>query len=306
MNRRIHTYSIVARDPKTGEMGVAVQSHWFSVGPLVPWAEAGVGAIATQSFVDPAYGLRGLELMRSGMSAPDTLKSLLLTDKGDGVRQVAMIDVKGRVGAHTGGKCIEWAGHQTGKNYSVQANMMLNSKVVPSMAKAFEGRKGSLPDRLLGALVAAQEAGGDIRGRQSAALLVVKGKSTGKPWSDRVVELRVEDHETPLKELKRLITIHRAYQHMNAGDTAIENAEMKEALKQYATAQTLVPDNLEIVYWNAVTLATNKHVKEAVPLFKKVFAKDKNWIELTRRLSKPGIMNPDLVTEVLSRAGAQK
>jgi uncharacterized Ntn-hydrolase superfamily protein len=290
--RPVHTYSIVARDPASGEMGVAVQSHWFSVGSIVPWAEAGVGAVATQSFVDPAYGPRGLDLMRSGMAAPDALKALLTADPGEAVRQVAFVDVKGRIAVHTGSKCIERAGHAAGEQFSCQANMMLNDRVVPAMSKAYESTRGDLAERLMAALEAAQAAGGDIRGKQSAALLVVKAAGTGRPWADRVVELRVEDHAEPIRELRRLLTVHRAYDHMNRGDVAVEHGDMKGALEHYAAASALVPDSVEMVYWHAVTLATSGRVEEALPLFRKVFAKDPNWIELTRRLTKPGII-PD-------------
>jgi len=171
IERPVHTYSIVARDAASGQMGVAVQSHWFSVGSIVTWAEAGVGAIATQSFVDPAYGPRGLELMKSGLSAEQALEALLLVDDGRNVRQVAFVDTSGTVAAHTGAKCIESADHHVGEGYSVQANMMLNDKVVPAMAKAYESAEGDLAERLMAALEAAQAAGGDIRGKQSAAML---------------------------------------------------------------------------------------------------------------------------------------
>ena len=200
--RPVHTYSIVARDPATGELGVAVQSHWFSVGSIVTWAEAGIGAVATQSFVDPSYGKLGLDLMRAGRSAPDALKALLAGDEGRDVRQVAMIDAQGRVAAHTGSKDIPAAGHIVGKDYSVQANLMLNDKVWPAMSRAFEAAKGDLAERMMAALDAAQEVGGDIRGKQSAALIVVTGKPTGKPWADRVFDLRVDDSADPLKELR--------------------------------------------------------------------------------------------------------
>ena len=172
-SRPVHTFSIVARDPQTGDLGVAVQSHWFSVGTLVPWAEAGVGAVATQSFVDPVYGRIGLEMMRAGKGAPEALKGLLAGDEGRDVRQVAMIDARGRVDAWTGKGNIQAAGHIVGKGFSVQANLMLNDQVWPAMAKAFESARGDLADRMLAALDAAQAAGGDIRGRQSAAMIVV-------------------------------------------------------------------------------------------------------------------------------------
>ena len=205
--RPVHTFSIVARDPATGELGVAVQSHWFSVGPIVAWAEAGVGAIATQSFVDPSYGKLGLDLMRAGKSAPDTLKALLAGDEGREVRQVAMIDSQGRVEAWTGKNDIQAAGHIVGKNYSVQANLMLNDKVWPAMSAAFENAKGDLAERMLAALDAAQAAGGDIRGKQSAALIVVTGKPTGQAWKDRIFDLRVDDSSDPLGELRRLVKL---------------------------------------------------------------------------------------------------
>ena len=287
-----HTYSIVARDATTGEMGVAVQSHWFSVGSDVTWAEAGVGAIATQSFIDPAYGPRGLDLMKSGLSAEQALEALVLVDEGRNVRQVAFVDVRGSVAAHTGAGCIEAAGHHLGDGYSVQANMMLNDKVIPAMSKAYESAEGDLADRLMAALQAAQEVGGDIRGKQSAAMLIVKGESTGRPWADRVLELRIEDHPTPIRELKRLLNVHRGYQHMTAGDVAIENNDLERAMIEYGEAVKLLPDNVEVQYWAAVTLATNGELEQALPTFRSVFAADPNWVELTKRLHKPGII-PD-------------
>ncbi len=290
--RPVHTYSIVARDPKTGELGVAVQSHWFSVGSIVTWAEPGVGAIATQSFAEPAYGPRGLELMGKGLSASAALRALTSVDPAEGVRQVAFVDASGDVAAHTGARCIDHASHQVGKGYSVQANMMGSDKVVPAMARAFERARGPLPERLVAALEAAQAAGGDIRGKQSAALLVVKGTSTGKSWADRVVELRVEDHATPVAELRRLLTLHRAYDHMNQGDAAVEKGNMSAAARHYRAAAKLAPNNIEMVYWHGITLATNGRMHQAKPLLARVFADDARWVELTRRLHKPGII-PD-------------
>ncbi|MGE0132163.1 MAG: DUF1028 domain-containing protein [Blastocatellales bacterium] len=234
-----HTYSIVARDTETGQLGVAVQSHWFSVGAIVPWAEAGVGAVATQSFVEPAYGPLGLTLMRAGKSAPEALKSLLAGDAQAGVRQVAMIDAQGRVAAHTGEHCIIAAGHHTGSNYSVQANLMLKDTVWGAMAKAFENTKGDLADRLLAALEAAEAEGGDIRGKQSAAIIVVSGKPTGKPWADRLFDLRVEDHSAPVTELKRLVKLQRAYTRMNTGDDLFSKNDIAGALREYSAAEAL-------------------------------------------------------------------
>lgn len=291
--RPIHTYSIVARDSVTGELGVAVQSHWFSVGTLVTWAEAGVGAVATQSFVDPAYGPLGLELMRAGKTAKQALEGLLASDPGEAVRQVAMVDTKGNVAAHTGKKCIPGAGHIVGEQFSVQANLMLNDKVWPAMAKAYRETQGDLVDRMLAALDAAQAVGGDIRGKQSAAILIVSGKSTGRPWVDRVMELRVEDHSEPLKELRRLVNIHRAYQHMNNGDLATEKGDVEGALREYGAAEAMVPDNLEMKFWHAVALVNVGRIEESLPLFRTVFKGDPNWIELTPRLPKVDLLKVD-------------
>lgn len=306
--RPVHTFSIVARDPATGELGVAVQSHWFSVGPIVPWAEAGVGAVATQSFVDPSYGKNGLDLMRAGKSAPDALKELLEKDEGREVRQVAMIDSQGRVDAWTGKNDIQAAGHIVGKNFSAQANLMLNDKVWPAMARAFENTKGDLADRMLAALDAAQAVGGDIRGRQSAALIVVTGKPTGQAWKDRIFDLRVDDSPQPLLELRRLVRLQRAYNHMNAGDLAVEKKDNEGALREYGAAEKLVPNSAEMIYWHAVALVNMGRVDESLPLFRRVFAMDRNWITLTPRLPKSGLLpnDPKLIQKIVSVGAGKK
>lgn len=292
-SRPVHTYSIVARDPETGEMGVAVQSHWFSVGTVVTWGEAGVGVVATQAFTNPSFGPKGLELMGRGKGAESALRLMLRDDPGRDARQVAMLDAKGGVAVHTGRKCIPCAGHLSGAQFSVQANMMLNDRVWPEMAERFERWKGSLAERLLAALEAGEEAGGDIRGRQSAAMLVVNGRSTGKVWEDRTVDLRVEDAKEPLEELKRLLKVHRAYQHMNMGDEAMEREDMPLAMKHYAAAEALNPRNLEMRFWHAVTLVNNGRLEEAVPIFRRVFARDPDWRELAIRLSRIGMLKVD-------------
>lgn len=302
--RPVHTFSIVAHDPATGELGVAVQSHWFAVGPTVPWAEAGVGAVATQSLVDPSYGPLGLELMRAGRSAPQALKALLAADEGRDVRQVAMIDAQGRVAVHTGSKAIQEAGHIVGENFSVQANLMLNDRVWPAMAQAFESVPGDLADRMLAALDAAQDVGGDIRGKQSAALIVVSGKPTGRPWADYIFNLRVDDSPEPLKELRRLVNLQRAYNHMNAGDLAMEKKDHEAALREYGAAERLVPDNAEMIYWHAVALVNMGRVEESLPLFRRVFAINANWATLTPRLVKSEMLPGDakLMERILSVA----
>ncbi|UCE94430.1 MAG: DUF1028 domain-containing protein [Flavobacteriaceae bacterium] len=286
-----HTFSIVARDSRTGEMAVGVQSHWFSVGTIVSWGKSGVGVVATQSFVNPAYGPEGIAMMEKGKDAKETLDFLVDKDDGRDVRQVAILDVNGNVSAYTGKKCIVSAGQIIGENYSVQANMMLNDKVVPAMAKAFEEHANlPLADRVLAVLMAAQKAGGDIRGQQSAALIVVHGDKVDQPWLDKKIDLRVDDHQEPLKEMKRLLKVHRAYDHLNRGDLAMENSDMALALKEYAAAEAMFPDNLEMKFWKAVTLANNDKLEEARPIFKEVFESDENWRELTRRLPKSGLL----------------
>ena len=291
--RPVHTFSIVARDPKTGEIGVAVQSHWFSVGADVPWVEAGVGAVATQSFIDPAYGPKGLELMRRGKSPFEALNELTTADSGEAVRQVAMIDAKGNVAVHTGKRCVQFAGHRIGNSYSVQANLMLTDKVPDAMASAFEMAGGDLADRIMAALEAAQNVGGDIRGKQSAAMIIVKAQSSGKPWADRVVDLRVEDHPEPIDELKRLLTVARAYIHMNAGDASIEKNDVETAMKEYGEAIKLAGDNVEIAFWSAFKMALKGKLDQALPIFKKVFLADRNWVEVLKRLREAGMMPND-------------
>jgi uncharacterized Ntn-hydrolase superfamily protein len=291
--RPVHTYSIVAQDSVTGDLGVAVQSHWFSVGSMVTWAEAGVGAVATQSFVDPTYGPLGLSLMRGGKTARQALDGLLAADPGRDVRQVAMIDARGNVATHTGTKCIQGAGHAAGRRYSVQANLMANDRIWGAMSRAFESARGDLADRMLAALDAAQEAGGDIRGKQSAAILIVKGASTGKPWPDRVMDLRVEDHDAPLAELRRLILVHRAYDHMNRGDLAVEHGDVDGALREYSAAEAMFPDNLEMKFWHAVALVNAGRTTESLPIFESVFKVDRNWATLVPRLPASGTLVAD-------------
>jgi uncharacterized Ntn-hydrolase superfamily protein len=321
--RPVNTFSIVARDPATGEMGVAVQSHWFAVGQIVPWAEAGVGAVATQSFVDPSYGKLGLDLLRAGKSAPATLRALLGGDAACEVRQVGIVDPSGVVATFTGSRDIVAAGGiafegtsvqvecgsvggalSVGKDFAVQANLMANDTVWPAMAKAYMETKGDLATRMLAALDAAQAAGGDIRGKQSAALIVVNAKSTGRPWQDRRFDVRVDDDPQPLAELRRLVALQRAYNHMNAGDLAVEHKDHEAALREYSAAETIasstpgIPQSrhAEMIYWHAVALANMQRVDEALPLFARAFALEPSWRELTPRLVKSGLLPDDAKT----------
>jgi uncharacterized Ntn-hydrolase superfamily protein len=302
--RPVHTYSIVAVDKETGEMGAAVQSHWFSVGSSVIWAEAAVGAVCTQSFIEASYGPLGLELMRAGKTAEEAMAGLLRADKSEAVRQVAMIDSQGRVAAHTGKNCIPEAGHYIGDGFTCQANLMLKNTVWNAMAKAFESATGELVDRLMAALEAAEKEGGDIRGRQSAAVLVVRGKSSGAWWKDRVYDLRVEDDPAPLVELKRLIRLNKAYNFMNRGDELLTENQVEAAMMSYSRAMEMYPDNAEMVFWPAVTLASTGKVDESLPLFKKVFAMDNNWAILVTRLPQVGQLPDDkaLIKKILAQA----
>lgn len=288
-----HTFSIVARDAASGCLGVAVQSHWFSVGSLVTWAEAGVGAVATQANVEISYGPLGLELMRAGKSAGDALTSLLAGDELRALRQVAMVDAAGRVAAHTGERCLVAAGHQIGEGYAVQANMMVDSGVWPAMADAYESSQGDLAERLLAALEAGQAAGGDIRGQQSAAILVVSATSTGRPWVDRQMELRVEDHPEPIKELRRLVLLHRAYQLMNQGDEHLGRGKVDEAFAAYQEAARLAPEVDELPFWEAVSLVNIGRLEEALPIFRRVFSGNRGWAVLVQRLTSAGMLSAD-------------
>lgn len=294
-----HTYSIVARDPATGQLGVAVQSHWFQVGSSVPWAEAGVGAVATQSFVKVDYGPRGLALMKAGKSAAEALEALLAEDPQSSVRQVAMVDGQGRTAVWTGDKCIAEAGHIQGEGFTVEANLMLGDQVWPAMAEAYRKSTADFPGRLLAALEAAQAAGGDIRGRQSAALLVVAAESTGKPWEGRLVDLRVDDSPEPLVELRRLLELNRAYTEMNLGDEAVATGAITEAVKHYTRASEMAPEIVEIPFWQAVTLADSGDEARAMPIFHDVFEREDRWREVLRRLPASGLLAQEKVDRVL-------
>ena len=300
--RPAHTYSIVCYDSATGQFGAAVQSHWFKVANVI-WAEPGVGAVATQSFSDYRYGLLGLEMMRTGKTAQEALAGLLASDPGEAVRQVGMIDAHGGVVAHTGSKCIAEAGHRTGPNYSVQANLMLKGTVWDAMAKAFESTSGDLADRMMAALEAAQAEGGDIRGKQSAAMIVVAEKPSGLPWQDKIVDIRVDDSPEPLKELRRLLNVTRAYQKMDEGDNFVTLQKFDEASAAYAEAARLDPTNVEILFWHAVTLAYVGQVDRSLPIFKEVFQKAPIWRELVPRLVKPELLPDDtaLIEKILAQ-----
>ncbi|MGH8014902.1 MAG: DUF1028 domain-containing protein [Candidatus Zixiibacteriota bacterium] len=288
----VSTFSIIAYDSATGQFGAAVQSHWFRVADVI-WVEPKIGAVATQSLVDFAYGPLGIEMMKKGKTSQQALDGLLASDPNNAVRQVAMIDKTGNVVAHTGTKCIAEAGHHIGHNYSCQANLMEKNTVPDAMAKAYENAKGDLAERLMIALEAAQAEKGDIRGMQSAAIKVVTGNPVGQSWRDEIVDLRVDDSPQPLVELRRLLNINSAYNHMNRGDDLIAEGKIDEAGLEYAQAAELAPGNMEIVFWHAVTLATNKELDKSLPLFKQCFNSDPRWRILVPRLVTAEILPND-------------
>ena len=288
----VHTYSIVARDNASGQMGVAVQSHWFAVGSRVAWAEAGVGAIATQAMTNAQFGPKGLGLLTRGIPPKRVLKLLLMQDKGAENRQVAIIGTKGPVAVATGKKCISFAGHSKGDFFSVQANMMANDKVVPAMAKAFQKTKGELAIRLLAALTAAEKVGGDIRGCQSAAMKVVSLTKSGDPWQDTIVDIRVDDHLSPVKELSRLLQLSLAYRFRSKSGVELEKGNYDKAEQLFKEAQRRAPEKIEFSFWYALALAQKKQWKRAIPLFRKLFAMGPKWKEILERL--PGSSGIDL------------
>ena len=286
------TYSIVARDPMTGRFGVAIQSCWPFVGAGCPWVESGVGAVVTQSFTEIAHGPNGLTGLRNGGGAADVLANLLAADPGEAVRQVGIVDATGRAAAHTGARCVQAAGHVTADGVAVQANMMERPTVWPAMLAAYEGSPGDFLDRLLAALRAAEAEGGDIRGRQSAAL-VVSGAPGDPPWR-REVDIHVDDHAAPLDELERLIQVHRGY-------AALDRAEERGAAGDVAGARTageealrLAPGDGQIMAWQAIGMAGGGAMETARALLASATAMNPRWPEFVRRVAASGAQ-PELV-----------
>lgn len=301
------TYSIIARDKETGELGVAVQSHWFSVGSVVSWARAGVGAVATQSMVEVSYGPLGLELMSAGKSASEALAALLKADPKFETRQVAFVDSRGNTAVHTGEKCVPFAGHVKGDQFTCEANLMRNDTIWGAMKKDFiktssvvKSKRLPLAERLVSALEAAEEAGGDIRGKQSAAVLVVSSDLSANSWSGRLVDLRVEDFPKPLPELKRLLRLQRGYEWANKGDELLNQGKFEESLQAYAKAGKLAPKMEELEFWQAVSLFQAKRQKEALVIFRRVFRKNKDWVQVTKTLPKVGLLPEEALKVILS------
>ncbi len=285
----------MARDPRTGELGIAVQSHYFSVGSVVTWGRSGVGAIATQSMAEPSYGPMGLDLMASGKTAPEALQSLLETDPRSDTRQVGMVDSKGNVGVHTGSRCIDFAGHITGEQFSCQANLMSNDRIWGAMEREYKiSNNLDLPERLVATLEAAEAAGGDARGKQSAALVVVSSQAHPNPWMGRVMDLRVEDSADPLSELKRLVKLKRAYDWVEKGDDFFALGKLEDSLKAYKKAGQLAPDNEEIRFWIGITLMGSQTTRqEGLGIVREILSKSKNWKSVTKSLLNKGYLSKD-------------
>lgn len=290
MTRLAPTYSIVAYDFETGDLGVAVQSRYFSVGSIVPWAEAGVGAIATQSFVNVSYGPKGLELLKEGLTAKEVAERLVSEDEGRDYRQLGIVDAKGNATAYTGPKCLEWAGSKIGKGYSVQGNILAGEEVVNAMAEAYESTEGNLAERLVAALEAGENAGGDARGRQSAALLVVRKDSGRGGYGDRLVDLRVEDHPDPVNELKRLLRLHRVYYLIDEAESKFTQGKLEEAVSNIEEALKINPNcddaylDLGLIYLRA------KKMEEAVKAFKKAVEINPKITVVIKQIPKLGLV----------------
>ena len=294
---RAHTYSVVARDPASGDFGVAVQSHWFNVGRIVPWARAGIGAVATQSMVEVSYGPKGLALMEAGSSARQALSTLLAADEGRALRQVAMVDATGEVAVHTGESCIAEAGHLSGDGWSVQANIMRSDVVIPAMADAMGASTGDFADRLLAALVAAEATGGDLRGSQSASLLVV-AEGTDEPRLD----LRVDDHPDPVAELSRLLHVARAYDLMNEGDEALAAGDLAGAGRAYSAAARS-SKNPEILFWQGLGLVESGESAAGMRSLRSAVEGNPDLGELLRRLPAAGLIDPTKAAELQAALG---
>jgi uncharacterized Ntn-hydrolase superfamily protein len=294
------TYSIVARDPRSGELGVAVQSHWFAVGPIVPWVRPGVGAVATQSIAEPAYGPRALDSLAAGARARQALDELVADDELARFRQVAVVDAHGNAAAYTGEGCIAHAGHQEGHEFSAQANMMGSPEVWPAMAHAFEAATGSLARRLVAALHAAEARGGDARGRQSCALVVAPAQ--GEPWR-RTVDLRVDDHPEPLAELDRLLDLSDAYAMATEGDELVGQGRHEEAGERYRNASALAPGNHELLFWAGLAAAQSGDLPTALERVREAIRLQPGWRELLGRLDAEIAPGAPAVRAALEAAG---
>jgi uncharacterized Ntn-hydrolase superfamily protein len=299
--RLVSTFSIVARDAASGAFGVAVQSRRFNVGPVVPWAEAGVGAVATQAFAEIGYGPRALDLLRSGVGAKQALERLLGADPASAMRQVAVVDAHGEVAVHTGDLCIPFAGHRAGDGYAVQGNLLATDRVCDAMARAFERSRAAFAVRLVAALEAGQDAGGDARGRESAALLVVQPVSVSEPWRNRTVDIRVENHRKPIAELQRLLRIHRALAAVDEAARAFGEGRIDEARARCAEAMRRGGSHDEVSFWVGTLLARIGDEDAAVLALRSALRRNPRWRKLIARLPAPYRPTPAVLRRVLLR-----
>lgn len=297
------TYSIVARDPQTGRFGVAVQSHYLGVGPVVPWLEAGVGAVATQASVNISFGPLGLELLRAGRSAAEVVAALVASDPQAQVRQLGVVDARGQAAAHTGADCIPACGHLVGDGFTVQGNLLERDTCWPAMAAAYQSALAEgapFEERLLRAMEAAEAEGGDVRGRQSAALMVVSADLQPAAWRGRVMDMRIEDHPDPVPELRRIVTMQLAYNQLDEeGDSARAGHGPAE---RYDLARRMAPDAYELVFWRGVELATGGDVEGGRRELQIAFAADRRWRTTLEHLAAGGRegVTQELATELLS------
>lgn len=294
----------MARDKDTGELGVAVQSHYFQVGPVVPWVLAGVGAVATQSHVNVSFGPLGLDFMRSGYTPEQALKALLAGDTTPEMRQVALVDAAGNVAAHTGARCIPAAGHRTGDGFSCQANLMEKDTVWGAMFDAYTSTRGALAGRMLAALDAAEAEGGDIRGKQSAAMVVVRGSPSGRSWEDRVIDIRVEDSREPLVELRRLLRIKRAYTSDDAAERLEVAGDVKSAVKLRMEAADQAPDLVELSFWAGLDLAKLDDLDGGCRLIARAVAEEPRWVETLHRLAAVDWISEELAQKIEAQLAA--
>lgn len=293
-NPLVHTYSVMAYDKEKKEMGIAVQSHWFAVGTVVPWLKAGVGVVSVQSFVNLIYASYGLALMEGDMTPKQALYSLLEKDISPEIRQIIMMDAKGNIEAYTGNKCVPEAGHIVRDGFSVQGNVMMTKDTLERMADRFENTKGGIDVKMLEALKVADKEKGDLRGKQSACMKIVSTEKPKHEWEGILLDIRVDDNKEPINELDRLLNIHKAYQHMNRAEMAFGEKDMEKAFKEYAKAQNLYSDNLELSFWEGVSLANIGKYHDAYSIFYTVFDKEPKWKTFTRRLITAEILNVDI------------
>jgi uncharacterized Ntn-hydrolase superfamily protein len=278
-----------------------VQSHYFQVGPVVPWAIAGVGAVATQSMVNVSFGPLGLDYLKAGYSAADALKALIAGDSQPESRQVSIVDANGNVATHTGPKCIPAAGHRIGDGFSVQANLMEKDTVWDAMFEAYTSSTEPLAERMMAALEAAEAEGGDIRGKQSAAMLVVRGDPTGRSWEDRVIDIRVEDAADPNAELRRLLRVKRAYMALQDGERGANAGDIATAATKLQEALTLAPEMEEIAFWGGLGMAQQGMVDAGCDLMMRAVRKDNRWIETLNRLVASDRLAADVASQIQSR-----